>query len=130
MSDPQTPDPDAQLPAWHAERLALLLDALGGPPVTPLSTGERDALTWLAGFERHTAEHLAGLLGRMTRRSTHLANQLTKARRAAVSRHNEADRYRHQLADLCDWAGVEAGEDPHAALVAHLQRTHLSGGRP
>ena len=86
-------------------------------------------MTWLCGFEAHTAEHLAGLLRRMTRRSTHLANQLTEARRAAVSRHTEADRYRHQLADLCDWAGIDPGEDPHAALVAHLRGRGPGGGQ-
>jgi hypothetical protein len=37
------------LPPWHAARLTVLLDALGG---VPISDAERRSLVWLAGFER------------------------------------------------------------------------------
>jgi hypothetical protein len=39
---------ETTLPPWQATRLAVLLDALGG---VPLSDVERRSLVWLAGFE-------------------------------------------------------------------------------
>ena len=58
MNGPDYPDP---LPPWQATRLATLLDALGGIPV---SDAERAALGWVCGFETHTVEHLAAVISR------------------------------------------------------------------
>ena len=41
----------------------------------------------------------------------------------------QADRYRGQLNDLCDWAGIEPGDDPYVALVAHLRGREPGGDR-
>jgi len=54
------PDP-APLPLWQVERLATLLDALGGLPV---SDAERASLTWLAGFEAGTVANVAAVIRR------------------------------------------------------------------
>jgi membrane protein required for beta-lactamase induction len=51
----------SDLPDWQAARLAVLLDALAGCPV---SDGERATLTWLAGFEVDTVENLAAVIRR------------------------------------------------------------------
>ena len=48
-----------RLPQWQADRLATLLDALDGIPV---SDAEHRTLTWLCGFEAHTVEHLAAVI--------------------------------------------------------------------
>ena len=47
------------LPPWHAARLPVLLDALGG---VPISEAERRSLVWLAGFEAHTVENIAEVI--------------------------------------------------------------------
>ena len=52
------------LPGWQATRLATLLDALGGIPV---SDAERRTLAWVCGFEAHTVEHLAAVIRRARR---------------------------------------------------------------
>ena len=49
------------LPPWQGTRLATLLDALDGIPV---SDAERAALAWVCGFEAHTVEHLAAVISR------------------------------------------------------------------
>ncbi len=49
------------LPPWQAVRLATLLDALDG---IPLTGAERRTLTWLCGFEDHTVVHLAAVIRR------------------------------------------------------------------
>jgi len=52
------------LPPGHAARLTVLLDALGG---VPISDAERASLTWLAGFEAHTVENIAEVIIRTGR---------------------------------------------------------------
>ena len=113
-----------RLPQWQADRLATLLDALGG---IPIGATERASLTWLAGFEAATVENIAGMVRRARARSATLATRA--ARGEVISRHREADGYRRQLADLCDWAGVDAGVDPYAALLAHLRAREPGGDR-
>ena len=60
MTGPQHSDP-RPLPRWQGTRLATLLDALGGIPVTD---PERASLAWVCGFEAHTVEHLAAVIRR------------------------------------------------------------------
>jgi len=50
-----------KLPQGQADRLATLLDALDGVPV---SDAERRTLAWVCGFEAHTVEHLAAVIRR------------------------------------------------------------------
>lgn len=50
---------ETTLPPWHAARLAVLLDALGG---VSISEAERRSLVWLAGFEAHTVENIAEVI--------------------------------------------------------------------
>jgi len=107
-----------RLPAWQADRLATLLDACGGISV---GAAERESLSWLAGFELATVERIASVMRRLTKRAEVLGRRANAARDEAISRHLEADRYRGQLEDLCEWAGIEAEDDPHASLVAHLK---------
>ena len=126
------------LPPWQADRLATLLDALG--PI-PVSDPEHRTLVWVSGFEAHTVTHLAALIERAqaVARSkqaardaleTHrLARQLSEAHDEVISRHRQADWYWGNLLDLCEWAGIEAGEDPHAALLAHLRGREPGTGR-
>jgi len=114
------------LPQWHADRLATLLDALDGVPITDT---ERASLTWLAGFEDATVENIAAVIHRVKARSVMPVRRLIEARDEARSRHLEADRYRRQLADLCDWAGIESEDDPYAALLVHLRGREPGGGR-
>ena len=122
-----------RLPQWQADRLATLLDALGGISV---GARERASLTWLAGFEADTVENIAAVIGRLRKRAEVLdrrANAAIDRTNAAIddarSRHLEADRYRGQLADLCDWAGLdpEDVDDPYAALLAHLRGREPGG---
>jgi len=113
-----------KLPQWQADRLATLLDALGGISV---GAAERESLTWLAGFEATTVENIAAVMRRLTRRAEVLDRQLAGSRNEAMSRHVEADRYRGQLADLCHCEGIDPGEDPHAALLAHLRGREPGG---
>ncbi|MGI9062247.1 MAG: hypothetical protein ACR2FQ_00280 [Pseudonocardiaceae bacterium] len=56
-TDPTT----TSVPDWQRDRLAVLLDALDGVTITD---AERRSLTWLAGWEKHTVENLAGLIVR------------------------------------------------------------------
>jgi len=116
-----------KLPQWQAERLATLLTALDGVPVTD---AERASLTWLCGFEADTVENIAKLIHRITARSRLPIRQLIDARDEAISRHLEADRYRRQLVDLCHCEGIDPGEDPHASLLAHLLGRGPGGGQP
>ncbi len=117
-----------RLPQWQADRLATLLDALGGISLGALGARERASLTWLAGFEADTVENIAAVMRRLTRRTELLDRKLTAAIDDARSRHLEADRYRRQLNDLCDWAGLDPVDDPHAALLAHLRDHEPPGG--
>ena len=54
-------DPAEPLPPWEAARLAVLLDALDGVPITE---AERRSLAWLCGFEVDTVENLAAVIRR------------------------------------------------------------------
>jgi len=56
--------PAEPLPPYQAARLATLLDALDG---VPISDAERRSLAWLCGFETHTVEHLAAVIRRARR---------------------------------------------------------------
>ena len=114
------------LPRWQADRLATLLDALGGVSV---GARERASLTWLAGFEATTVENVAAVMRRLTRRAEVLDRRANAGIDDARSRHLEADRYRGQLADLCDWAGLdpEDVDDPYDALLAHLRGREPGG---
>ena len=67
--------PAERLPQWQADRLATLLDALDGVPV---SDAERRTLTWLCGFEAHTVEHLAAVIRRARARSATLATRAVR----------------------------------------------------
>jgi len=120
-----------RLPQWQADRLATLLDALGGISLGALGARERASLTWLAGFEADTVENIAAVMRRLTRRTELLDRKLTAAIDDARSRHLEADRYRGQLADLCEWAGLdpEDVDDPYAAPLAHLRDREPGGER-
>jgi len=115
-----------KLPKWQADRLATLIDALGG---ISLGARERESLTWLAGFEADTVENIAGVMRRLTRRAEVLDRRVRTACDEAMSRHLEADRYRGQLADLCDRAGLdpEDVDDPYAALMTHLRGREPGG---
>jgi len=116
-----------QLPRWQADRLATLLDALGG---IPLGARERASLLWLAGFEAGTVENVAAVMRRLTKRAEVLDRRANAAIDDARSRHLEADRYRGQLIDLCHCEGIDPGEDPHATMLAHLLARGSGGGRP
>ena len=109
-----------RLPAWQADRLALLLDACGG---ISIGARERASLTWLCGFEADTVENIAAVMRRLTRRAEVLDRRANRAIDDARSRHLEADRYRGQLNDLCDWAGIDPEDvaDPYEALLARLR---------
>ena len=56
--------PAEPLPPYQAARLATLLDALDG---VPISDAERRSLAWLCGFETHTVEHFAAVIRRARR---------------------------------------------------------------
>jgi hypothetical protein len=60
VTGPQHSD-SSPLPRWQGTRLATLLDALDGIPVTD---AERASLAWVCGFEAHTVEHLAAVIRR------------------------------------------------------------------
>ena len=127
MNGPEDFDrPAEKLPQWQADRLATLLDALGG---ISIGARERASLTWLAGFEADTVENIASVMRRLTKRGEVLDRRANAARDEAISRHLEADRFRGQLADLCDWAGLdpEDVDDPYAALLAHLRGREPGG---
>jgi len=108
------------LPRWQADRLATLLDALGG---ISIGARERASLTWLAGFEADTVENIASVMRRLTRRAEVLDRRSNRAIDDARGRHLKADRYWGQLVDLCEWAGLDADaiDDPYEAMVAHLK---------
>jgi len=61
VNGPEQSDP---LLPWQGTRLATLLDALDGIPV---SDAERRTLAWVCGFEAHTVEHLAAVIHRASR---------------------------------------------------------------
>jgi hypothetical protein len=48
-------------PQWQTDRLAVLLDALDGVPITD---DERRSLIWLAGWEKRTIENIAAMIAR------------------------------------------------------------------
>ena len=118
--------PADPLPPLQAARLATLLDTLDGAPI---SDAERRTLEWLCGFESHTVVHLGAVIRRLTRRAEVLDRRANAAIDDARSRHLEADRYRGQLADLCEWAGIEPGDDPYEALLAYIRGREPGGGR-
>ncbi len=123
-------DPMSDLPEWQAGRVANLLHALG--PI-PISNAERASLTWLAGSGAPEVNNIAALIWRARSHSSVLAardhdryvqglrQQLEDTKGAVITRHREADLLRGQLFDLCEWAGIDPGEDPHGALLAHLR---------
>ena len=113
-----------RLPAWQADRLATLIDALDG---ISLGATERASLTWLSGFEAATVENIAAVIRRARARSATLATRA--ALDELTSRHREADRYRRQLADLCLCGAIDPGEDPYVALLAHLRGREPGGER-
>jgi len=100
-----------KLPRWQADRLATLLDALGGISVTD---AERRSLAWLAGFEAATVENVAAVMRRLTARSE-------------TNWTIEAAGWLRQQHALCDAAGIDAGKDPYAALLAHLRGREPGG---
>jgi hypothetical protein len=53
--------PTTSLPPGQAGKLAVLLDALDG---VPLSDGERASPTWLAGFEVCAVDNVAAVITR------------------------------------------------------------------
>jgi len=55
------PSVGAMVPPWQADRLATLLDALGG---VPISEAERRSLAWLCGFEAATVDNIAAVIRR------------------------------------------------------------------
>ena len=139
MNGPEDFDrPAERLPQWQAARLATLIDALDGIPV---SDAERRTLTWLCGFEAHTVEHLAAVIeqaqavarsqqaARDALETGRLRRQLSEARDEVITRHRQADWYRGNLIDLCLCEGIDPGEDPHAALLAHLCGREPGQGR-
>ncbi len=109
-----------RLPQWQADRLAVLLDSLGG---VSLGARERASLTWLAGFEADTVENIASVMRRLTRRAEVLDRRANRAIDDARGRHLKADRYWGQLVDLCEWAGLDPDDvdDPYEALLARLR---------
>ncbi len=69
-----------------------------------------------------TVVELAALVARDHDRYVQgLRQQLEDTKGAVITRHREADLLRGQLFDLCEWVGVDPGEDPHGALLAHLR---------
>ena len=127
--------PAEPLPSWQAGRLAALLDALDG---VPISDAERRTLTWVCGFETHTVEHLAAVIDRArsvaaSKQAARDQLEVGRLRRQLSETRDEMDdlddRYRGQLVDLCECAGVAPGEDPYAALLAHLGGRGPGGGR-
>ena len=65
------------LPQWQAARLAALLAAVAGVPV---SDAERRSLAWLCGFEDRTVVHLAAVIRRARARSATLAARDVRGR--------------------------------------------------
>ena len=146
MSGPEDVERPAEpLPPWQADRLAILLDALAG---VPISDAERRTLTWVCGFETHTVEHLVAVIDRaqavamskqvardhleterLRRRLSETDALLAEYRDEVISRHREADQHRGQLVDLCLRAGIDPGKDPAAALLTHLGGREPGGGR-
>jgi hypothetical protein len=61
QEDGMSSNPISHLPYWQAARLAVLLDALDG---VTISDSQRASLTWLAGFEAHTAENVVAVITR------------------------------------------------------------------
>lgn len=73
-------DPLSRLPRWQADRMTLLLDALGD---IALSYPERASLAWIAGQDFVTVENLAAVIRRAittaassAERSAHRKEQL------------------------------------------------------
>ena len=130
--------PAERLPQWQAARLDKLLDALDD---VPISDAQRRTLAWLCGFEAHTVDHLAAVIeqaqamarskqaARDALETGRLRRQLSEARDEVITRHRQADWYRGQLIDLCLCEGIDPGEDPHAALLAHLCGREPGQGR-
>ena len=126
-----------ELPQWQAARLAALLAAVAGVPV---SDAERRSLAWLCGFEDHTVVHLGAVIRRARARSVATSKQAardqleTERLRRQLSETCDDmddldDRYQRQLVDLCECAGIDPDEDPYAALLAHLRGREPGGGR-
>ena len=136
MNGPEDFDRPAEtLPPWQAARLAALLDALDG---VPISDAERRTLTWLCGFETHTVQHLVAVLDRAravatSKQAARDQLETERLRRQLTETRDEMDdlddRYQRQLVDLCECAGIDPDEDPYAALLAHLGGREPGGGR-
>jgi len=127
--------PAETLAPWQAARLAALLDALDG---VPISDAERRTLTWLCGFETHTVQHLVAVLDRAravatSKQAARDQLETERLRRQLSETCDEMDdlddRYQRQLVDLCECAGIDPDEDPYAALLAHLRAREPGGGR-
>jgi len=108
-----------KLPQWQADRLATLLDALGGIPV---GATERESLTWLAGFETATVDNIAAVIRRARLQSSVLAVREAQGK--------QFSRERSRQSTLCQLAGIDPGDNPLAALIRHLRAHDPSGGRP
>ena len=136
MNGPEDFDRPAEtLAPWQAARLAALLDALDG---VPISDAERRTLTWLCGFETHTVQHLVAVLDRAravatSKQAARDQLETERLRRQLSETCDEMDdlddRYQRQLVDLCECAGIDPDEDPYAALLAHLHGRGPGGGR-
>jgi len=106
------------VPQWQADRLATLLDALGG---VPISEAERRSLAWLCGFEAATVDNIAAVIRRARLQSSVLAV------REAQGKQFSRERFRQSA--LCQLAGIDSGDDPLNALIRHLRAHDSSGGR-
>ena len=136
MNGPEDFDrPAEKLPQWQAARLAALLAAVAGVPV---SDAERRSLAWLCGFEDHTVQHLVAVLDRAravatSKQAARDQLETERLRRQLSETCDEMDdlddRYQRQLVDLCECAGIDPDEDPYAALLAHLRGREPGGGR-
>ncbi len=136
MNGPEDFDrPAEKLPQWQAARLAALLAAVAGVPV---SDAERRSLAWLCGFETHTVQHLVAVLDRAravatSKQAARDQLETERLRRQLSETCDEMDdlddRYQRQLVDLCECAGIDPDEDPYAALLAHLRGREPGGGR-
>ena len=74
-------DPFSNLSEWHAAQLALLVDALGDPPMT---FPEKASLAIIANNDEVTVENLAGLFRRVAQ-----ANRFTGDTTTVTATNNE-----------------------------------------
>jgi hypothetical protein len=104
---------ETTLPPWQIARLAVLLDALDG---VPISDTERRSLLWLAGFEVHTVENMAAVIRRAR-------GVDTGERRLALPRPTRHRRW----SSTSGSGGIGWGEDP---ARPGKKRRHGRHGRP